>query len=113
MQTDEDGEAIEVGRFRFRKQAFQRANTLLIACMNQQLDLIVIDEWGKLERKGLGLAPASETLLKASLTGKLHADLVVVVRDYLMEDFISYCKDLIPSDQASVFVPKILDLPRQ
>ena len=103
-------EIIEIGRFTFLKSTFDHGNRLLQQALTQELDWIVIDEWGKLEKKGEGFAQASETLIKAALAGKLKAKLVIVVRDTLLDDFMAYCHDLNPNAKAAC-LPKILDLP--
>ena len=113
---DEDnipsGELVEVGRFRFWKNVFNHGNQLLKKASEADVDIIVLDEWGKLELRGKGFAEGAEVLIKKALAGKMTADVVVVVRDYLLEDFYTWCKSLIPKAEA-VYWPSILDLPTE
>jgi nucleoside-triphosphatase len=105
-------EIIEVGRFRFYKSAFDRGNDLLLQAERTDAEVIVLDEWGKLELRGKGFAKGAEYIVKKALIGSLAADLVVVVRDYLVDDFQTWYTSLIPEEEV-VCSPKILDLPTE
>jgi nucleoside-triphosphatase THEP1 len=103
---------VEVGRFRFHKRAFDCGNDLLLHAHESAAEVIVLDEWGKLELRGRGFAAGAAVVVEKTLTAELKADLVVVVRDYLLEDFYAWCESIIPKEAAACW-PKILDLPRR
>ncbi|MEZ4684817.1 MAG: hypothetical protein R3B47_01715 [Bacteroidia bacterium] len=103
-------EVVEVGRFRFFKSSFDHGNAILKKAAESDVDIIAFDEWGKLELRGKGFAEGAEVLVKKALCGAISADVVVVVRDYLLEDFYRWCESLIPKEEA-VCWPSILDLP--
>ena len=105
-----ENDFIEIGRFRFLKSTFDHGNLLLEQALTKDFDCIVVDEWGKLEKKGEGFGEACEALFNAALAGKLKAKLVVIVRDTLLDDFMAYCHDLNPNAEAA-YLPKILALP--
>ncbi|MFK7968888.1 MAG: nucleoside-triphosphatase [Bacteroidia bacterium] len=108
--TEDVSEVLEIGRFRFLQKAFEQANAILEEAANSNATTIVIDEWGKLEAKGQGLAASSDFLLTKALEGSLQADVIVVVRDSLLENFHAHCKELIPNGEAA-YSPRYLHLP--
>lgn len=81
------GATIDVGRFRFDKQAFTKATALIDAdYKNAEVNCLVIDEIGKLELKGLGFAAVLKSLLESSS----NKTIILVVRDYLVDEVVSY-----------------------
>ena len=52
-------------------------------------DTIIIDEIGKLELKDEGFEPGVTALLNKFNNTNLQAELILVVRDYLVQDVIS------------------------
>lgn len=110
MSKEELGESVNIGRFRFRKEAFNRGNSILKNTITTTPEVVVIDEWGKLEKRGVGLAAGCDAVITAVLRGTVQTVLVVVVRDSLYDDFIVYCESLIPKVEW-VCRPSILHLP--
>lgn len=78
--TDE-AQAVAVGRFRFRTEAFAWANTRLTAAAAGPRPIIVIDEIGPLELRGAGLQAG----LQAALA-RAEGRLILVVRETLVEE---------------------------
>lgn len=78
LEHPESGEAVvEVGRFRFRRAAFDFANARLLAADGNRG--VVVDEVGPLELRGEGLAPGLGALLAVR-----PALLILIVRDPLL-----------------------------
>ncbi|MGK9368516.1 nucleoside-triphosphatase [Melioribacter sp. Ez-97] len=72
---------LSVGKFRFSRNAFRRANDNLIEAVKQNYGAIVFDEIGKLELEGEGLADALNYALEFSGA----AQLILVVRENLLD----------------------------
>ncbi len=85
-----EGELINVGRFWFFQEAFERANSLLINSIHHNPSWIVVDEVGKLELKNEGLYHAVIALLENQRQGIFPGELIFVVRDSLLEEALSY-----------------------
>ncbi|GAB4426356.1 MAG: hypothetical protein OHK0039_44320 [Bacteroidia bacterium] len=81
---DRLSQAVCVGRFRFSAAAFARADLCLRSACDGPARWIVVDEIGKLELDGQGLAPTFTALLAAFRTGPCPARLLLVVRDSLL-----------------------------
>ena len=86
----ETEEIIQIGSFKFLKSAFKKANDYLISIASEaRSQYIIMDEIGKLELKNEGLHLSAEKLIsKYMLNEKQH--LILVVRDYLVEDILKY-----------------------
>jgi nucleoside-triphosphatase THEP1 len=84
--NDPSADDLLVGRFRFRKAAFDFAKAGLERASQAQKDYIVVDEVGPLELQGLGLDTAVKGLLKRD---KAHA-VIVVVREGLVEAVVNH-----------------------
>ena len=81
--AEADANPLLVGRFRFSRAAFERANgALLAAAARPATRWLVVDEIGPLELRGEGLAPALRQVLAAPGAG---FGLVLVVREVLRE----------------------------
>ncbi|GAB5539902.1 MAG: hypothetical protein Salg2KO_20050 [Salibacteraceae bacterium] len=84
---EQDTDVILVGKYRFSKQAFDRAKNTLIVQSALPSTWFIIDEIGKLELKGNGLEPeASQALEQAKMQSN---NVLLVIRDYLLDDAIS------------------------
>lgn len=82
-----DGNLIRVGKFVFDEDVFKWAQKKLLLSIENNLDWLVIDEYGKLELIGKGLEPIiSEIILDEKRFFKTK--LVVVIRDYLLDEFV-------------------------
>ena len=91
LETDSETEAIvEIGPFRFLTAAFQKANDLVIAyASNKEHRYLILDELGKLELRKEGLNDSAEALIPRFITDK-NQHLILVIRDYLLDDIISH-----------------------
>jgi nucleoside-triphosphatase THEP1 len=80
---------IKVGKYIFDKSVFKWACNIILDAIKSNPDWLIIDEVGPLELKGEGLAIAVNKVLsnKNILSG---TNLVLVVRDSLMTDFLNY-----------------------
>lgn len=86
---DYEGEVVETGRFRFAADAFENAKKVLCDALQAEPPWLVVDEFGKLELKGAGLEPLISRLVGLyQEDGK--GDLLIVIRDYLLEDALRY-----------------------
>lgn len=77
--TDQD---IKVGKYIFSRATFQIAHSILMSAAEAKFNYFIIDEIGKLELENNGLEPA----LSNALSQFKNARLIIVVRDYLLED---------------------------
>lgn len=91
LQLDEDGEGVNIGRFVFDPKGFQTAQKLLLDSLDKNFEWLIIDEIGRLEldRKE-GLEPALSVVIDFFRTQQTHTKLLLVVRDYLLEDIKQY-----------------------
>ena len=79
-----------VGRFHFYNAAFEKANSILLAALNQMPGWLVIDEAGKLELEGKGFY---ESIVKAVVVynnNKVAGNLLIAVRESLCNEVISF-----------------------
>lgn len=103
-------ELVQIGRFTFLKQPFLLAQELLLDAINLSTNDIVIDEIGKLEFKNkAGFEPGlSKGLMTLSLENK-DRKCYLVVRDYLLEEAISFYSlqesEVIGSEQLVEVIP--------
>ena len=89
FEANEPGEdTISVGRYHLIRSAFDRGTELALAAIQNDSPLFVFDEWGKLEKDRQGFHPAFMLLLQA-----FRGDLLVVVRNSLVDDFVEYCQE--------------------
>lgn len=89
--TDECQKPIlQIGRFQFYEEAFARARHTLQNCITQHVDLLVIDEVGPLELQKKGFEPAVSTLIQAQRDGKMKSNLLLVVRDALLDQVVQH-----------------------
>ncbi len=80
-------ECIIVGKYLFSKEAFQRAKLILKEDFNAKLPYILVDELGKLEMADKGLEPIISELIQR-IKEEEQIKLIIVIRDYLLEDAI-------------------------
>ncbi len=90
-----DFEAIEnsvdttsIGRFHFLDSTFDYGCQLITKSLEKQDDYFIIDEFGKLELKDEGFGPAINSLISNLLEKHNQTTYIIVVRDYLVEDFL-------------------------
>jgi nucleoside-triphosphatase len=76
-------ETLLVGKYAFSKTAFDKANALLQETKNK---FVIIDEIGPLELMGKGFADT----LKNILQEKSYTNLLLVVRNELVDDMVEY-----------------------
>ena len=82
-ESDDD---ILIGKYIFCKSGFETAQSILQSAINQNFEYLVIDEIGKLELQGKGLEPA----LSLTLNNIKNTKIILVVRDYLIDDVINH-----------------------
>lgn len=76
-----------IGKYKFKSEAFDIARKLLREDANDDsVNTIIIDEVGKLEMKAEGLEPAVTELVNQFRMGDLGKNLILVIRDYLLDD---------------------------
>jgi nucleoside-triphosphatase THEP1 len=84
--NDPSADDLLVGRFRFRKAAFDFAASCLKRASQDHKKFIVVDEAGPLELKGLGLHQAIEILLETAG----HSQVILVVREGLVDAVVDH-----------------------
>lgn len=82
-------EVISIGPYSFYKEAFDRANKIIIAALNSSVEWLVIDEVGKLELIRSGFYPAVQKAIEAVNTNSFKGNLLLVVRDSLLTAVIN------------------------
>jgi len=91
LQIGHQAPGIKIGRFTFDPVVFNLANNIIEQSTTQQYNWIVVDEIGRLEmEQQRGLATAVSAIIKASQTGHFPFKLLLVIRDYLLNDAINY-----------------------
>jgi len=78
----------KVGPYIFSKEVFAWGRKILLDCMNNETDWLVIDEIGLLELDGRGLEPAVSEILNCSDCS--IKNIVLVVRDNLVSRVIKH-----------------------
>ncbi|MCW5519616.1 hypothetical protein J1N09_07190 [Aureitalea sp. L0-47] len=81
-------DAIEVGRFRFLRSAFSKANAILKKATDISEGIIIIDELGKLELRDEGLFESAKLAVKKATENEM-IDLILVVRTSLLDQVVS------------------------
>lgn len=82
---------VPVGKFLFDGGIFLKAQEILLQAMQQQTAWLVIDEIGRLELdRKTGLEPAVSAIIHPYKTGIQQGNLLLVIRDYLLDDCIAY-----------------------
>jgi nucleoside-triphosphatase THEP1 len=81
--TESAKAAVTVGPYVFDPAAVEAGNVAIVGAIRDQLDVIVIDEVGPLEFRGLGWAPALRTALSECTDAQ---ELIVVVRPSLIDE---------------------------
>lgn len=83
-------EIIEVGSYKFLKNAFKQANEYLVqASNNHDFNYLIIDELGKLELKNKGLHIAAQDLIPNYVHNK-RQHLILVVRESIIEEVMKH-----------------------
>ena len=91
LETESESEdVIRIGHFKFLKSAFKEANDYLISIASEaENKYLIIDEIGKLELRNEGLHRSAEALISRFKKDNAH-HVIVVVRDYLLEDVLKH-----------------------
>jgi nucleoside-triphosphatase len=87
LESDSNINSISIGRYNFKKEVFEWGRQKLLAEYESEPEWLVIDEYGKLELRGEGLEPVISTIINHWKINKKN-NLLIVVRDYLVNDFI-------------------------
>lgn len=89
VKTETD-DIVEIGNFKFLKSAFNEANDFLLSRASEtEQTYLIIDELGKLELKNEGLHLSAEKLLPKYMKNETK-HLILVVRDYLLDQIIQH-----------------------
>jgi len=75
-----------VGKFKFYKSAFQKANNYLKEEIKNLPDTLIIDEIGKLELQGLGFNTSVLDAVKKYQSKSVRKVLILVVREELLKE---------------------------
>ena len=81
-----------VGRFHFYTVAFEKANAIVLAALNQTPGWLVIDEAGKLELNGKGFYESIVKAVEFYNCDKIPGNLLITVRDSLCEEVMLFFK---------------------
>lgn len=87
-EPDEGFAVLEIGNYLFKMDIFDLLNTYIIdstKCLSNSY--FVIDEWGLLEKNGLGLNKSIKYLIEGNWYKKFNY--IIIVRDWLYNDFLT------------------------
>jgi nucleoside-triphosphatase THEP1 len=90
--ADTTEQLIAVGRFHFYTEAFDKANAIVLAALNEMPDWLVIDEAGKLELDGKGFFESIVKAVEIYSNKKVSGNLLLTVRESLLTEVISFFK---------------------
>ena len=91
FQTHNNENSIGIGKFLFDNSAFNTAQDILLQGLKKQHSWMIVDEVGRLEIEGkLGLEPRLTQLIHAYKNHQVKGNLLLVIRDYLLQDAIDY-----------------------
>jgi nucleoside-triphosphatase THEP1 len=88
--TNRSEPVITIGRFAFYESAFARARLILEAALQEQPRWLIIDEIGRLELQQHGFEPVVSKIIRRHQAGNLQGDLLIVVRDTLLNEVVSH-----------------------
>lgn len=88
--NDLNKDTIQIGKYNFLIKGFDKAKATLIEDFQQDLDWLIIDEFGPLEFDGKGLEPVITKILISKENFK--GNLLVVIRENLLELFLEKYK---------------------
>ncbi len=82
-----DTNIVSIGKYNFLEHVFEKAQQIIL---NQtDSDFLIIDEIGRLElNQSKGLEPALGIIIKKYLNKEISSNLILVIRDYLLEECI-------------------------
>ena len=81
-----------VGKFHFYTAAFEKANAIVLAALNQPPGWLIIDEAGKLELEGKGFYESIAKAVDVYSNDKVAGNLLITVRESLCHEVISFFK---------------------
>lgn len=88
--NDLDKDTIQIGKYNFLIKGFDKAKAILKEDFQQNLDWLIIDEFGPLEIDGKGLEPVITEILISKENFK--GNILVVVRENLLDMFLEKYK---------------------
>lgn len=88
--ANENQPIVNVGKFRFFQTAFDTMEKTLIDDLRKGLDWVVLDELGKLEIRGIGLAEVATTALAFVTAGETESKLLLIVREELLDSVVEH-----------------------
>lgn len=88
VKEDVCEDVLNVGKYSFLKAAFDYGNEMIRESIHQNSLYFIIDEAGKLEMKDLGFADGIEFLINHLKINESKTTYIIVVRDYLLSDFL-------------------------
>lgn len=88
--TSDDKPIASIGKFRFHQSAFDTMEKVLIDDLRSAKEWVVIDELGKLEVAGKGLAEVAERALRMVKSKETKSKLILVVREELLDKVVNY-----------------------
>lgn len=93
FQIDAHEEGVSIGKFVFSKEGFEHAQMVLRNALTNKPDWLIIDEVGRLEMdRKEGLEPAVAEIISLVKSTYIQVNLLLVIRDYLLDDAIDYYK---------------------
>lgn len=108
LQKENHEDGIKIGRFVFDESVMEKANQIIEECIYKDIDWIVIDEIGRLEiNEHKGLETTVSKIIEAYKTGDVSAKLLLVIRDYLLNDAILHYQldDVVVLDKTYFLTP--------
>jgi nucleoside-triphosphatase THEP1 len=89
MEAIGEEESFSVGRYKFSKDAFAKAISILEDALHQKEGILILDEIGPLELKGDGFYEVAKKIVAGS---NPQLKKIIVVRSTILEEAISFFK---------------------
>jgi len=102
INNESDNDVITIGKYNFSKEVFAWGRKILSNDLKEKSGLIIIDEIGKLELAGKGLAPTAFEIIKKSSAGSQKV--MVVVRETLVKKFLEQIPQKNPRLNSSLLI---------
>ena len=85
--STEDKNILQIGKYRFNKDSFMKAESIIEEGIVNNNGFVIIDEIGPLELRGEGFNKIFKKIMNIE---KRNFDLVVVIRDSCLNDVLEY-----------------------
>ncbi len=91
LEVSELDDSIAIGKFHFSREAFEKAQKIILNACSHNFSWLIVDEIGKLEiEQHKGLEPAIFSIITQYKSGTAQGNLLLVVRESLLNECIEH-----------------------